>query len=74
LVLVRKFFGQVCPGWIVPFDEPDFLFPPPGLDFFLPLNGGANVAEEFEMHEAEDSVPRRESGDEPLAMFDYSRL
>jgi hypothetical protein len=43
LVLVRKLLGQVCPGRIVPFDEPDFLFPPPALDFFLSGDGGANV-------------------------------
>src|SRR5260370_4055288 len=72
LVLVRKFLGQVCPGWIVPLDEPNFLFSPPAFDFFLARNGRANVAEEFEMHEAEDFIPRCESKGEPLAMFDHS--
>jgi hypothetical protein len=55
-------------------DEPNFLFPPPAFDFFLARNGRANVAEEFEMHQAEDFIPRCEPGGEPLAMFDHSRL
>jgi len=51
-----------------------FFSRPPAFDFFLARNGRANVAEEFEMREAEDFIPRCESGGEPLAMFDHSRL
>jgi hypothetical protein len=74
LLLVRKALGKIFPRGIVALDKPDFLFTPPSLDFFLARNGVANVAEYLEVDQAKDAVSRRESWNEPLAMFDHSAL
>jgi hypothetical protein len=41
--LARKPFGKICPGWIVAFDQPDFLFTAPRFDFFFSRDGVAKI-------------------------------
>ena len=55
-------------------DEPDFPFATPALDFLFARDRGMNIRERLEVDEAKDFIPRRESGDEALAMLDHSRL
>jgi hypothetical protein len=54
------------------FDQADFLLAAPTYDFLFARNGVLNVAEGFEVDEAEDSIASGETWDETLAMFDHS--
>jgi hypothetical protein len=54
------------------FDQADFLFAAPTFDFLFAGDGVLNVAEGFEVDEAEDAVTGSEAWDETLAMFDHS--
>jgi hypothetical protein len=73
-VSVREGSRQVFPRGVVQFDQSDFLFAPPGLDFLLACNGSVNVAEVFDVNQAEDLVPRSEPRNETLAVFEESFL
>jgi hypothetical protein len=72
LPLTWKPFGKICPSWIVAFDQPDFLFTAPALDFFLSRDGVANVPESLEVDQTKDPVAGCEARNEPLAMFEQS--
>jgi len=67
-----ELYSQVLPRGIVLFDQADFLFTAPGFDFFFASDGILNVAEGFEVDEAENPVASGEAWNETLAMFDHS--
>ena len=71
---MRELFCQVGPGRVGLLDEPDFFLAAPALNFFFAGDGVANVAEEFEIHQTEDSVACGESWSEALAMLDHAAL
>lgn len=53
---VWKSSGEVMPRWIFMFDKTNFLFAMPRFDLFFAGYCVPNVAEEFEMYQAEDSI------------------
>ena len=64
--------GQILPCRIVALDEPDFLFPPPTLDFFLAANCLPDVSVRLEVHETENAIAGGEARDKPAAVFDHA--
>jgi hypothetical protein len=70
-ILMGKLTRQVFPTRIRTFNQLDFLFPPPFLDFLLSSNRLMHIAELFEMYEPEDFVPRREPRNKSLAMLQH---
>jgi hypothetical protein len=70
----RKTLRKVPPGRIVPFNQPDFLFSPPPLDFLFARDCVANVRKLFAMDEPEDFVSGDKSRDEPLPVFNHPSL
>jgi hypothetical protein len=70
LLLTYVLCCEVFPCWIGASDQPKFFLASPRLDFFLPSDRVANVPEHFIMHEAENSIPRREARHESFTVFD----
>lgn len=70
----HKILREILPCGIPALDKPDFLFAAPALDLFLAGDGIPNVREWLAMHEPVDVVPRRESRNESLPMFEDSPL
>ena len=60
---VWKSSREVMPRWIFLFDKTNFLFAMPRFDLFFAGYCVPNVAEEFEMYQAEDSIPSGKAWD-----------
>jgi hypothetical protein len=65
---------KILPRRITPSNKRDFLLPPPPLDLLLARNRAANVAEYFQMHQPENPISRRESGNQPSPMLRHPPL
>jgi hypothetical protein len=70
LPLTREPFSQIHPSRILPLNHPDFLLPPPTLDLLLPRNSAANLPKFLKVNQPKNPVPRSESRNQPLPVFD----